>query len=114
MKKIFDKTHLPALNAILEGIKNCEMTEVNALIADTFGVDQAKFTTSMDSAYSLLDLVASGEPYMNVDFREYTMHVICDISSDGSGFSGSHLASSRELAFLGAIIVAVLAGPENE
>jgi hypothetical protein len=64
---------LPALIALSRSIKRGTEIPftVNETIADLLGVPNAHYSTSMDYALRLRDIIYAGHTYVNLDMREY-------------------------------------------
>lgn len=101
------KEKLPALIALSKSIKRGEEIpfEANQQISDLLGVPVCHYTTSVDYALRLRDIVYGEYSYVNIDTREYNdergIVILTKIETEYNQSNGSH--HTRAGALLDAI-----------
>jgi hypothetical protein len=81
--------------------------DIDARIAAGLNVPLAPYSTSLDAAFALKEIVFEGVDYINVDFRDYCldgkMSYICDLKNDGGDTCGDSMSRSRALVAVGIV-----------
>jgi hypothetical protein len=75
--------------------------DIDQRIADGLNVPLAPYSTSLEAAFALKEIVFEGAKYINVDFRDYCldgkMSYICDLKNEAGETCGDSMSRSRAL-----------------